>query len=275
MSKNRQIIALFIIASNSLLLAGSIFDLQRSILEVSILLGLCTSGTLVIYGYDFAQFNQKGYNELVSNVLKSPIQTFFYFLFIVVIVPFAFFQLSNFRINTLLIICLFGLLYSVPLNFIKKDFKLKKIFYFKNVFIGFSWGGLILVGAGSCSSSIVLAFFLFTSIQVMIGSSIRDIADIQKDQNSGMITLPVRFGIKNTVRILNALNLCSLGALFFALETNYWIVMALVFLWRAIVLAKVKIPKESILWTQTMNILTCTLLLLTMLVIKISPWIFS
>ncbi|MFO0494949.1 MAG: UbiA family prenyltransferase, partial [Flavobacteriia bacterium] len=133
----------------------------------------------------------------------------------------------------------------------------------------------ILVGAGSCSSSIVLAFFLFTSIQVMIGSSIRDIADIQKDQNSGMNTLPVRFGIKNTVRILNALNLCSLGALFFALETNYWIVMALVFLWRAIVLAKVKIPKESILWTQTMNILTCTLLLLTMLVIKISPWIFS
>jgi hypothetical protein len=69
--------------------------------------------------------------------------------------------------------------------------------------------------------------------------------------------------------------LMPLGALFFALETNYWIVMALVFLWRAIVLAKVKIPKESILWTQTMNILTCTLLLLTMLVIKISPWIFS
>ena len=275
MSKNLQIIPLFIIASNSLLLAGSIFDLHRTILEVSILIGLCTSGTIIIYGYDFAQLNQNGYNNLVSNVLKSPIQTLFYFLFIVIVVPFTFFELSNFRINAMLIICLFGLLYSVPLNFIKRDFKLKKIFYFKNIFIGFSWGSLLLVGAGSFSSSIVWSFFLFTSIQVIIGSSIRDIADIQQDHYLGMNTIPVRYGIKNTVRILRALNLCSLGALFYTLETDYWIVMAVVFFWRAIVLAMVKIPQESILWTQTMNILTCTLLFLTMLVIKISPWIFT
>lgn len=275
MSKNLQIIPLFIIASNSLLLAGSIFDLHRTILEVSILIGLCTSGTIIIYGYDFAQLNLNGYNNLVSNVLKSPIQTLFYFLFIVIVVPFTFFELSNFRINAMLIICLFGLLYSVPLNFIKRDFKLKKIFYFKNIFIGFSWGSLLLVGAGSFSSSIVWSFFLFTSIQVIIGSSIRDIADIQQDHYLGMNTIPVRYGIKNTVRILRALNLCSLGALFYTLERDYWIVMAVVFFWRAIVLAMVKIPQESILWTQTMNILTCTLLFLTMLVIKISPWIFT
>jgi 4-hydroxybenzoate polyprenyltransferase len=255
-----RLIVLFVLAVFALVWTGYLLNPVTNLVELVLLLALSGGGTAIIYGYDFAQLKRSGYDDLVSKVLNSPIETLFYFLFIVFLAPLSFFYLSSFRINTMLIICLFGLIYSMPFTYKGKRIKLKQIVFVKNIFIGFSWGALILVGAGSVETIEIKAYFTFVSLQVVTGSMIRDLYDVEKDKKDAVITVPVKFGIPFTIQLLYLINLLSVWPLLFVSLNNGLILMLPVLLWRFIVIRNVSRNQHSILWTQTSNIMTCVIL---------------
>lgn len=264
-----RLIILFIIAVFSLILTGYALNPVTPISELLILLALSGGGTAIVYGYDFAQLRRSGYNELVSNVLGSSLETLFFFLFVVVIAPLSFFYLSSFRIQIMLLICLCGLIYSMPVVIGEIRWKLKQVVFIKNLFIGFSWGALIIVGAGSLDKAETILFFLFVSLQVVAGSMIRDLSDVEKDRNDCVQTVPVKFGVRMTVIILHAINCLSFLPLLFLSYSNLILAMLLVVIWRMLIIWKVSRDHHQLHWTQTLNILTC--LLIGIFVVLFSP----
>lgn len=268
-----RLIIVFILAVFALLITGILLHPYNSSLELIVLFALSGGGTAIVYGYDFAQLKRDGYNDLIANVLRSPLETLFFFLFVVVIAPLSFFYLSSFRINTMLIICLFGLIYSMPFNYKGKRTKLKHFLFVKNIFIGFSWGALILVGAGTFETNLIKAFFLFASLQVVAGSMIRDLSDLEKDQKDGVITVPVKHGVRFTVNVLHVINILSFIPFLFLPLQQAMLAMIPVFLWRLWVIYKVSQNHLSLLWTQTFNILTCVIIGIAMAIFKLDLWL--
>ena len=268
-----RLIILFILAVFALLFTGILLNPISSVFETIVLLALSGGGTAIVYGYDFAQLKRDGYNELISNVLHSSLETLFFFLFVVLIAPLSFFYLSSFRINVLLVICLAGLIYSIPFKFYGKRMKLKHLVFVKNIFIGFSWGALILVGAGNFETSLIKAYFVFASLQVVVGSMIRDIADLEKDSLDGVVTVPVRFGVPVTIKVLHLLNVLSALPLIFLPLNQGLIAMLPVFFWRMLVISRVSRDRHSLLWSQTCNILTCLMIGLVMAFFNMDLWL--
>jgi len=265
-----RLIFLFVLAVFALVITGYLLNPDTSTFELLLLLLLCGGGTAIVYGYDFAQLKRSGYNDLISNVLNSPVETLFYFIFVVFIAPLSFFYLSSFRVNLLLVICLLGLLYSMPFNYQGKRMKLKHLVFVKNTFIGFSWGALILVGAGAMDAIEIIAFFLFVSFQVVVGSMIRDLSDVEKDAKDHVATLPVKFGIPKTIQILHFLNIISLIPLAFVAFSQGILLMLPVFTWRVLVIWRVSKDHCAIHWTQTCNILTCVIIGVAMAMFKLN-----
>ena len=101
-----------------------------------------------------------------------------------------------------------GILYNVVL----KDLT-KKIPVFKNMFTALTWA---LVGAffplfyysmGINTSFIIV--FLFIFMRVMNNVMFFDLKDINNDKSEGLKTLPVMFGKKGAINVLQALNIIS------------------------------------------------------------------
>lgn len=97
-------------------------------------------------------------------------------------------------------------------------FRLKKYTYIKNIYTALSVSQSFLLGAMTLSFDILL-YYLSISLFLFIGSVISDLRDYYGDKELGIITLPVRFGIEKTKKMIYLL-LALAFFLFFAENTR-------------------------------------------------------
>lgn len=265
--KRIKINLLFILATLSLLATG--FWIHPTELMPNIFLtsyfSIC--GTWVIYGLEVNHRENNSLLSLFKALNKRKGQQFFV-LHLIFITPIFIYFSSWDSILIMLLIALIGVLYSIKLNFIKPGFRLKQMFLVKNILIGLAWGLLILLGGNILYNLEVMAFFFLVSLQIFIGSALRDVADIYYDKKINARTIPIILGLRYTFPFLHVLN--SLSLLIILIYPQYWVLYATLFVvaWKALLIEKVKKEHQSILWTQTLNILTCPLILILVMLLK-------
>jgi len=257
---------LFVIASNSLLLTGSlvngIFDWPQIL--VMQWCGLC--GVFIIYRFNdlIDQTHDLRFN--FRSLLHNKLHLFFLLQFFLITIPAVFYFLSPFRILILSAICILGVLYSINFRSGEKSYRIKNFFGVKNFLIGILKGSLILAGAGGFTNRLTMALFVFACLQVLIGSSIRDIPDIERDKKERVNSFPVVFGMEKTLWLLHFLNLASLIVGYLMIQDNaFLLLMGLTVAWRFISLVKIRTHANSRLWTQTFNLLTTVLIFIVSL----------
>lgn len=221
--------------------------------------GIC--GVFIIYRFNdiIDQTHDLRFN--VNRLLHNKLNLFFIIQFVFISFPVLLNLLSPFRVHILLSICFLGILYSINFRFMKKNYRIKNIFILKNLFIGILWGGLILAGAGHANSNLIIGLFAFACIQVLIGSTIRDIPDIDRDKLNNVNSFPAVLGINNSILLLHGFNIFSI-ILGFIIEpqNEFLLLMGITVAWRFYVLFKIKKQSDSKIWTQTFNLLTCFLI---------------
>lgn len=258
---------IFFLAANSLMLSGYFSRCLRFEIQILLLIWVVICGIFVVYRFnDFIdqspdlKFNIQGFLKLKSNL-------FFLLQFFFITLPLSIFYLSNERIILLGVVALIGLLYSINIKIYTYNFRLKKILFLKNILIGFAWGVLILIGAGEYQTPNVIYLFVFSSLQVIIGSIIRDIPDVKKDSQESVKSLPVVFGINSTLNFLHVFNFSTLLISYFLnWEKSFLTLSLLIVFWRAFLLIKIKSNYNLPIWTQTCNLITCIFILLIILV---------
>jgi 4-hydroxybenzoate polyprenyltransferase len=258
---------LFFLASNSLLFAGSSVTHTWNIPQLLIIqwCGIC--GIFLIYRFNDFIDQTHDFSFSIRRFLNTKLHVFVLGQLFFITLPLAIYFLSDFRLIMLICICMLGILYSLnfPLN--GKNYRIKNIFLVKNIVIGFAWGSLILVGAGLFQDKFVIGLFIFTSIQVIIGSVLRDIPDIEKDKTDQVSSLPVVFGTSTSLFVLHALNLFSfLIGFLLKSDAAFLIFMLIILTWRAITFIKIQKNNTSKLWSQTLNLLTCFFIFIIILV---------
>ncbi len=270
MTRKNQIVLLFCIATQSLLCAGYLLSKEVDLIQFLLTSWVGLSGTILIYGFDFGYGAGKKVVNYLRNSRQHPWQSIFLVQFIFVSLPLAFYFLSWNRILTIGLIGAIGFIYSLHFPFVKEGFRFKRLFIVKNIFIGFAWGALILVGAGTLENQLGNLLFWFMSLQIVVGSIVRDCADTEHDEKLGVKTLPLKFGIKRTIPSLHLANL-STGLVIVALPfqaTLFWVI-CLTVLWRTFVIWKVGHNQGAMFWTQTLNILTCLVFFFLLLIVSI------
>ncbi|MCT4623650.1 MAG: UbiA family prenyltransferase [Schleiferiaceae bacterium] len=184
-----------------------------------------------------------------------------------VIIPLSFMFISREVFNILAIAAIAGTLYSLTLRVEGKRYRIKNMFFLKNILIGLSWGALILVGAGTVQNPLVISMFLFASIQVFIGSIIRDIPDVEKDKENGVNSIPVVNGIPWTLKFLQITNVLSLASIIWSgWSFSLFFIFFVVVVWRAYNLYFLRKDKTNPKWTQSINLYTCVLIFFVTLV---------
>jgi 4-hydroxybenzoate polyprenyltransferase len=202
------------------------------------------NGTILIYGFDFGYGAGKSISNYLKNSRKHKFQSFFLLQLVLVSFPLS--------------LCFLGLIYSLQITLNGQEFRFKRVLLVKNGFIGFAWGALILVGAGTFELTNALLFFWFMSLQIFVGSIARDCADLEHDKKMGVQTLPLKLGLKRTVLLLQLANaLTGLVLLAFPISMALTAIVGLNVVWRGLVIYKVSKNNDSMFWTQTLNILAC------------------
>lgn len=257
---------LFFISSNSLLLAGSVISQSWNIPQLLLLqwCGIC--GIFLIYRFNDFIDQAHSFRFNIRRFLRIRLHILVIAQLIFITFPLAIHYLSGFRIVMLMSIGILGILYSLNFPFKGRNNRIKNIFLIKNIFIGFAWGSLILVGADVFNQRFTTALFLFTSLQVVIGSMIRDIPDTARDKTDRVRTLPALFGVEATLKVLHALNVVSvLPAMIVYRNNGFLLFMLIIITWRFISFVKINKQNNSLLWTQTFNLLTCFLIFIILL----------
>jgi 4-hydroxybenzoate polyprenyltransferase len=263
----------FYLAALSLLGTGFVLNPNKEILELVFLAWICISGIYLVYRFNDFIDQTAGFKFDYKKFLANKVRFFFSFQ-LLLLIPFALVHLSLFRFIILSLAAVAGFLYSYKVDFKQIHFRLKHIFLLKNMLIGFGWGGLLLVGANQLNS-VSFLYFLFSSLQVFIGSTIRDISDIDKDRNDGVHSMPVVLGSIETLRILKLINgfiFLSLFILWFVdLGIRFLILpLALTSLWRSLVIFQIS-NSTDLRWQQKWNLWTCNILFLG----TITTWILT
>jgi 4-hydroxybenzoate polyprenyltransferase len=258
-------LALFLVASSSLLVSGYVINHEQNWLELMVLLWCNFCGVILIYtlnGYadETGKFRwQEFFNERWHVVFVAQLVLFTF--------PIAFFAVSIFRFVAFALIASLGIIYATGIRQNGRNYRVKNIFLFKNISIGAGWGALVLVGAGNFTNPDVITLFIFAGMQVLIGSMIRDIPDMEKDRSCGVKTFPVLFGMNNTLIFLHLVNFCSVFAAFFSgWSQSILIIIAAVIAWRSINLWKLKEAASSRMWGHTVNLFTCSVILLLVII---------
>jgi 4-hydroxybenzoate polyprenyltransferase len=258
---------LFHIAAASLLLAGHLLHPVWNAGEMLLLQWCGFCGIIFVYSLHNRLTDLKHWLSFFRDFSAHPLKVIFVLQFVFLTLPVSVFFLSGFRLLVLGGICLMGIFYSVNIAMGNKNYIIKKLFLVKNVFIGFGWGALILVGAGTFEPDNIKALFLFTSFQVLLGSIIRDISDLERDSGDGFRTVPLVIGVDKTLLLLHIANLLSfLPPFFFFADKAFGIFMLIIIGWKSLSLLKVKSNHGSPMWTQTFNILTCFFIFIIILI---------
>ena len=252
---------LFYVAALSLVLCGVIGQGQ-SWLEGLFLLWSTLTGIFLTYRFNDHIDNDREFRLGLPSFLANPLNLLVTLQFLLVLTPLAFIFLSPFRLGVLAVAGSLGFLYSVKLPLGGgRSLRLKHILGVKNAMIGLCWAALILVGADQLADPQIQALFVLASLQVFVGSAQRDISDRDQDALEGVRTLPVVLGVPRTLIVLWVGNTLSLLA-FVALAGWGWplITGLLTFCWRGLTLVQVQRAPGEPRWTQSMNLLTCSML---------------
>lgn len=263
----------FFLAAWGLLAAGFILRPQFEIIELILLLWLTLTGLFLIYRLNDFIDSQVDFKLNFANFMSDNWHKFFALQFVLVIIPLAFFYVSTFTFSVLGMAAIIGFLYSVKFNSGKKSFRIKNVFLLKNVLIGLVWGSLVLAGYGEFPNHEILLLFFFCSLQVTIGSLIRDLPDLTSDKNEGVNSLPVILGENVTVVILFILNASSIfiySKEIFNQDIQWKIVYFVlpILVWRTINIAAISRKNYSAFWTQKFNLLTCVLIAVLQFIIQ-------
>lgn len=169
-----------------------------------------------------------------------------------------------------------GFLYTYPFARQNRKFRFKSVLFLKNILIGISWGFLILLGANKISESSLLMAALFVSIQVTIGSIIRDFDDLEEDQKNSVRTIPLELGFPSSIYLMQALNFFSGFVLFFGFCWNpelkvLWLLWSLVIIYRGVLIELIRRKGARSFLLQQVNVAACGFILLLRWVEK---WIF-
>lgn len=256
----------FFIAAASVAGSGCVLTHHFNYTELLVMLWCTIGGTFLIYRINDYIDTEHGFRFNVLEFLREKrhlliVAHLFLFAF-----PVAFFTITRFSFFVLSAVAALGVFYSISVPLGKFTFRLKNVFLLKNISIGVAWGSLVLVGAGTLESADVVALFLFVSIQVAIGSMIRDIPDEEKDHEAGARTFPVLYGAKATMQFLFLTNVLSAVLLLYPGITGGIIeVIVITVLWRMLTLVKLTQDIHNRTWGQTLNLFTCTVIFLTVL----------
>lgn len=255
----------FLIATLALLLSGSLATHNTDIEMISVLVlgGLC--GVVLIYDVPMVNYRdplKRRIRQFLSHRRKV-----FYTLLLIFLAPFALMVLSKLSFFLFALTALLGVLYSYPIRINNQLIRLKNFLFLKNFLIGISWGALVLIGAGSFDHTVALLITVFASIQVFIGSMIRDLSDVSFDKNRGVQSFPVVFGVSNTLRFMHLVNVGSLAiGMFTNSGTNLLILVSIIVGWRFINLSMIKEDHMPKIWLQKFNLLTCSLFFVILLI---------
>ncbi len=179
--------------------------------------------------------------------------------------------LSWLRQGPLTLLCFFtilflGLSYSYPFATSNGTFRLKSLTGIKSAWIGVGWAMLVYLGAGDTSSSPYVHIVAgFVALQVMAGSVLRDLDDLEEDRVSGTRTLPLVFGERTTYALLHTLNILS-GVLLLICPVPWGMAWMAVLVWRAVNLEWLRWGDPGHYATQYMNLATCGLIFISRMV---------
>lgn len=181
-------------------------------------------------------------------------------------VPVAIVTLPSFYFGLFVAIGLIGFSYSIVWKLGAKSYRLKNIFLLKNIIIGVLWGALILLGAGSLSNPMVYALFALASIQVAIGSMIRDISDLAIDLSHNVRSVPVVLGKTKAIYFMHFLNLLTFFIFSFYSDLDLLYLICIIFAWRMLNLIGLFKSKKTNFWGDTINLLTCSIIMIVVLI---------
>jgi 4-hydroxybenzoate polyprenyltransferase len=91
--------------------------------------------------------------------------------------------------------------------------RLKEVLYLKNTVVAFVWAlipisTLLYFGIRPDALAFLISLFLF--LRILIGAIAFDVRDMRGDINCGIVTFPIKFGIKKTKTLLQILNIFSI-----------------------------------------------------------------
>ncbi len=163
-----------------------------------------------------------------------------------------------------LLILVIGTLYSFRHDRDHFNIRLKSFFILKNFLIGVGWGLLVLLGSNHFSIESVFITFLFFTLQVTIGSIIRDMDDIEEDRKNKIPTFPIVLGIRNTMFALHGINALSLLVLFWGTMlsselTSLWYLWISIVFYRFGLIEVIRQKNMSPYLLQQANIMACGL----------------
>ena len=266
-SSNRRMIQ-FILAAYSLILSGAFTSNLYSNQSLFVLIWITTSGVLFVYGNISYELENGSVKEKLKNVLRNDRALLILVQFFLLALPFSFLFLETSSLFYLATSAALALLYTYRFNFLNSKLQLKKIPIIKNVIIGIAWAALILVGSGSLYDPNVFMFFVFMSIQITVGSSMRDLQDIKIDKQLGIQTIPSSIGESNSFKLFHILNIGSiLSCIISQFSYSEFTIIISIVIYKSINLYFLEKLPQSEFWGQSVNIGTC-IVLVFLIVIK-------
>lgn len=256
-------ITLFIVASLALIFSGFLLNNDKTILKFLTLMLCTSSGVVIVYRLNDASGNSLSFMAQIVKFLQNKFHQFVIAQFIVFCLPLAFFYLDRQSFFMLSMAGLLGLFYTVSVRINGKPQALKKIFLVKNISIGLAWGLLVLVGAGETTHPFLFPLFCFVSVQVFIGSVIRDLPDVNYDEESGIRSLPRILGTRKSLLVLHLMNALSCLVFIVDKELNWSLILGLVVVfWRFVNLLGCAFQPRNLIWSQFVNLGTCLVIFL-------------
>lgn len=258
MRANTYTTILFLLATSALLFLGNVLGGNLSITQIIVQQIAGLAGTYFIYQMGGLFFEKHSIKEIFTELSNDKIKLILVLLFFLVLPFLVLYFLPSYCFWVFTFVLVFGVLYSIPFLVNGKTIVLKKTLIVKNIFIGFSWGALILEGAAANSVKHSWELFLFVSLQIFIGSILRDFYDIEKDKAADFKTLPIVYGEQKSIRLLHFLNIAVLAGFLFY-ESNIYLILLYVAgtLYKSVLIRLVERKAQSVLFTQTLNIGFC------------------
>ncbi|MEM7372890.1 MAG: UbiA family prenyltransferase [Bacteroidota bacterium] len=252
---------LFHIAACSLIYAG-FFSVTNSQWPNLILLTCCTIiGIFFVYRFNDHVDQTHDFKVNLHSFFRVKLHLLAAVIFLLIFLPLSIYSFSSFCFLVLALAGILGILYSVKIHLPHRSFRLKHAFLFKNIAIGLAWGALVLIGADSFDHDFARALFYFVSVQVFIGSAIRDIPDLEKDRQDGVYSLAVVFGVNPAIFFLHLVNVASVFT-YGLVQGNmgFLFVVSITYVWRFITLRQIFLGRSIKRWTQSYNLMTCFLI---------------
>jgi 4-hydroxybenzoate polyprenyltransferase len=264
-------LGLFFLAATAVMFAGFVLSSEQDWKLVNLLTAINIVGVFLVYRLNDCIDQNEGLKFNLTAFFSNRLHQFVGGVFFFVLIPLSFLWLPSFTLITLTVGAVIGIGYSLTLNLDGKQLRLKNVFIVKNLLIGIVWGALVLIGAGDGLNPFVIALFGFVSLQVVIGSIIRDVPDVVKDKESGVKSLPVVVGVKNSIHVMMLLNVLSMiPFLLDEVYAEFIIYLVFVFAYRSINLMFLLKGKQMNFWSQTFNLMCCVLIFAVVLIFKLN-----